>query len=330
MATKKNIYLFFGEDTYSAHKKMRFWRTEFEKKHGGDINIETLEGKPLIANNFRSNIQSAPFLADKRLVIIKDFLSKGNKEEQKKIAGILEEDLPSSCVVLFIEYAMPDKRMALYKKINKVGYPEEFKALMGPELMKWIQKQAQKIGLVITPQIASYIGDQTGSNLWNLSNELEKLKTYGLENEITKDVIDNLIHPNLSTSIFKLTDYLAHRNAKGSIKTLDILLESGEDIMKIIFMIVRHFRILIQVKDLMDRKNSKSEIIGKIKEHPYTISTAMQQSPNFSLDTLRKIYEALLQIDIGIKTGKIRMSADDKKEILLALEKFVLNVCQTN
>ncbi|MCD6109918.1 DNA polymerase III subunit delta [bacterium] len=328
MSNKKAVYLFFGDDTYSAHNKMMFWRTEFEKKHGGNTNIEVLEGKTLLANNFRSNIQSAPFLADKRLVIIKDFLSKGNKDEQKKVADILETDLSNFCVILFIEYGSPDKRMALYKKINKVGHPEEFKALMGPELTKWIQKHSQEINLILTPQIASYIGEQAGSDLWNLSNELEKLKTYGLENEITKNVIDDLVHPNLTTSIFKLTDYLAHRNAKDSLKTLDILLESGEDMMKIIFMIVRHFRILIQVKDLMNRGNSKREIIGKIKEHPYTISTAMQQSPNFSLDALCKIYEALLQIDIGIKTGKIRMLTDDKKEMLLTLEKFVLNVCE--
>jgi hypothetical protein len=53
----------------------------------------------------------------------------------------------------------------------------------------------------------------------------------------------------------------------------------------------------------------------------------MQQSPNFSAETLHNIYGALLGIDIGIKTGKIRMLADDKKEILLALDQFVLKVC---
>lgn len=328
MPNKKAVYLFFGEDTYSAHKKMTFWRKEFEKKHGGDMNVETLEGKQLLANDFRSNVQSAPFLADKRLIIVKDFLSKGNKDEQKKVAEILEGDIPDFCVIVFIEYGSPDKRSSLYKKINKVGHPEEFKALLGPELMRWIQKRSQEIGLNIPPQIADYIGQQAGSDLWNLSNELEKLKTYSQGDPITKEAIDNLVHPNLTTSIFKLTDYLAHRNAKGSLKTLDILLESGEDMIKIIFMIVRHFRILIQVKDLMDRGSSKSDIIGKIKEHPYTISTAMQQSPNFSFDTLSDIYNSLLQIDIGMKTGKIKMLADDKKEMLLALEKFVLEVCQ--
>lgn len=327
MTTKKPIYLFFGEDSYSAHNKMIFWRDQFEKKHGGDINIAILEGKTLNAQDFRSDIQSTPFLAEKRLVIVKDFLSKGNKDEQKKVSEILEEDIPDFCVIVFIEYEVPDKRSSLYKKINKVGNPQEFKALMGPALFKWIQQRATKMNMDLSPSIARYLGEKAGSDLWNLNNELKKLATYGLKNQITTEAIDNLVHPNLTTSIFKLTDYLAQQNTKESLKTLNILLESGEDMMRIIFMIVRHFRILIQVKDLMNRGDNKKQIISKVKQHPYTISTAMKQSPTFSFDELREIYEALLQIDIGIKTGKIRMLADDKKEILLALETFVVNVC---
>lgn len=325
---KKNVHLFFGEDTYSSTQKLNFWREQFEKKYEGDINIALLEGKGLESRNLESDIQSAPFLADKRLIIVKDFLAKGSKDEQKKVAEILEGEIPDFCILIFIEtIKLPDKRASLYKKLNKVGNLMEYKPLMGPELNRWIREEAEKIGFKIDSQMSSYVGEVAGGDLWNLHNELQKLKTYSQTQPITKDAIDQLVHPNLTTSIFKFTDYIAQKNARGSIKTLNILIESGEDIMKIIFMIVRHFRILIQVKDLVDRGNPKNEIISKVKEHPYTISTTMQQSPNFSAETLHWIYKALLEIDIGIKTGKIRMLADDKKEILLALNKLILEIC---
>ncbi|MFC1599998.1 DNA polymerase III subunit delta [Patescibacteria group bacterium] len=325
---KKNVHLFFGEDTYSSTQKLNYWRDQFEKKYEGDINIAVLEGKGLESKNLESDIQSTPFLAEKRMVIVKDFLAKGSKDEQKKVAEILEGEIPDFCILIFIEtIKLPDKRASLYKKLNKVGNLDEYKALMGPELNRWINDRAKAIGFNLDSKTANYLGEVAGSDLWNLNNELHKLKTYSKTQPITPEAIDELVHPNLTTSIFKFTDYIAQRNAKGSLRTLNILIESGEDIMKIIFMIVRHFRILIQVKDLVDRGNPKPEIISKIKEHPYTISTTMQQSPNFSAETLHGIYETLLGIDIGIKTGKIRMLADDKKEIRLALEQFVLNVC---
>ncbi len=324
---KQNVHLFFGEDTYSSNQKLKYWYERFEQKYEGDTNIAVLEGKGLDAKNLESDIQSAPFLADKRLVIVYDFLGKGGKEEQKKVAEFLEEGVPDFCIVVFYESKLPDKRSALYKKLNKVGHIEEYKPLMGPELTRWISKKAEKIGLQLSFGLADYLGQVAGGDLWNLDNELNKLKLYSKTNPITREVIDELVHPNLTTNIFKFTDFIAQRNAKGSIGTLNVLLDSGEDLMKIIFMIVRHFRILIQVKDLMDRGNAKSDIISKVKEHPYTISTTMQQSPNFSAGALRSIYDSLLQIDIGIKTGKIRMLADDKKELMLALEKFVYRVC---
>jgi DNA polymerase-3 subunit delta len=330
MTKKKNVYLFFGDDTYSANQKVRFWREEFEKKYEGDMNIATLEGKTLVSSQFESDIQSAPFLADKRMVIVTDFLSKGNKDEQKKVADVLEKDIPDFCIIIFIENKLPDKRSSLFKKLNKVGDLEEFPHLMGNALTQWILKSAKEKGLPLTPAIADYLGKVAGSDLWNLDNEITKLKTYANGNPITKENIDNLVHPNLTTSIFKFTDYLAQKNEKGSLHTLNILIESGEDIVKIIFMIVRHFRILLQVKDLMDRGSAKPDIVSRVKEHPYTISTSMQQSPNFSQNKLKSIYGALLDIDIGIKTGKIRVLADDKKELLLALEKLVLTVCSKN
>lgn len=327
MPKKNNVFLFYGEETYLAHQKLKLWREKFEEKYEGDMNIAQLEGKGLLAGDLESDIQSTPFLADKRLVIVKDFLDKGSKDEQKKVGDILEKEVPDFCILVFSEDKMPDKRSSLFKKLNKIGNLEEFMPLMGHSLSKWIMDKADEKKMKIPMQMADYLGQVAGSDLWNLENELEKLKMFSLEKPITKEAIDDLVHPNLTTTIFKFTDYLAHRNTKGSLHTLHILLDSGEDIVKILFMIVRHFRILIQVKDLVDRGTRKPDIVSKLKQHPYTIATTIKQSPNFSPQTLREIYEALLQIDIDLKTGKIKMLADDKKEVLLALEQFVHRVC---
>jgi len=324
---KKNVYLFFGEDSYSSNLKLRTWKDAFAQKHGGDMNIELLEGKTLNKIDFESAVNSTPFLADKRLVIINNFLDKGDKEEQKKIADFLEEELPDFTVIVFIEAEMPDKRSSLFKKINKIGNLEEFELLIGPNLTRWIITKANEKDLLISPNIADYIGRIAGSDLWNLNNELDKLKSYSRTSKITQEAVDDLVHPNLTASIFKFTDYLAQKNRKGSLSTMNVLIESGEDIVKIIFMIVRHFRILLQVKDLKDRGISKSEIMDKLKLHPFVISTMIEQCPNFTREKLKAVYNALLKIDTGIKTGKIKLLADDKTELRLALEQFIHAVC---
>ena len=39
--------------------------------------------------------------------------------------------------------------------------------------------------------------------------------------------------------------------------------------------------------------------------HPYVIKKTIQQARSFSLSELKKIYQKIFQVDLGIKTGKI-------------------------
>ena len=92
----------------------------------------------------------------------------------------------------------------------------------------------------------------------------------------------------------------------------------------IFYMIVRHFRILIQAQFLTSKGSSPDLIARTIKQHPYVAMTAAKQSKNFTQDKLKKIYSHLLEIDKNFKTGKIKTSVDDSRELLLAIEQFII------
>ena len=110
------IYLFYGPDTYSAYQKSMLWRREFEKKYG-DFNIHVFEGEKFTNADFCAASQSMPFLSEKKLIIIRDFLRDGNIDEQKKVAEELDE-AADFCVIVFLETDMPDARTTLLKTQN--------------------------------------------------------------------------------------------------------------------------------------------------------------------------------------------------------------------
>lgn len=140
-----NIYLFHGKDNYTAGKKLTHWREEFEKKFG-DLNIHIFEGGKLTAGEFNEAICTLPFLSDKKLIIIQDFLSEAKEEERKNLTEYLDK-VPEHCLVIFIEHKTPDARTSLYKKLSKIGQNIEFKDLEKPELIQWIKKHFnEKIG----------------------------------------------------------------------------------------------------------------------------------------------------------------------------------------
>jgi len=322
---KKNIYLFHGADNFSATQKLRHWKKEFEKKYG-DINIQVFAGKDLTAGSFNEAVSTLPFLGDKRLVVIEDFLRDGGEEEQKLIAEKLEET-PDHCVVVFIERDKADARTALYKRLTKLGHPTPFDDRELPELVEWIKTESSKKGLRIGHREAGILADHIGPNLWQMNQELEKLALYCVSYPVDEKAIETLTSQNVQANIFKLTDYIAQKDSRMSLKTLDALTLSGAPLMQIFHMIVRHFRVLIQIKACIDKKMDQSGIAAQTGLHPFVVKKGIPQARTLSEDRLAHIYRALLQIEIDSKSNRIKITTADQTELRLSLEKLIVELC---
>lgn len=317
-----SIFLLHGEDTFSSTQKLNLYRDGFVQKYNTDPEI--FEGKKLDLSQFETNLEAMPFLSEKRLLIVRNFLSQGKTDEQKRMAEALSRT-PETTVLIFHESTRADKRLSLYKKLVKLANVEEFSTKTAGEISKWALDRAQKKGLKFSPSLATFFVNHCGSDLWRLDTELEKLS---LLEEVTQETVEKVTTPSLSASVFKLTDSIAQKNIKPALHTLKTLQDSGEDMIKVFFMIVRHFRILIQTHDLLHNNETNSSIAKKLKQPPFVVSKGIQQSKNFTLKKLKQIYQELLEIDTGFKTGKIRIQSTDNRAYNLAIEKFIINCCK--
>jgi DNA polymerase-3 subunit delta len=64
---------------------------------------------------------------------------------------------------------------------------------------------------------------------------------------------------------------------------------------------------LIQVSELAESGQSPPEIAKTLKIHAFVAGKLHQQCKNFSPEQLEQIYERLLDIEIGVKTGRTDM-----------------------
>lgn len=314
-----NIFLFHGENTYALQEKLSLWKKEFRKKYD-DYNLETIEANELNMASFIPNLLSTPLFADKRLIILKNFLNTKKDDDKKNLAEKLDQ-IPETTVLVFQEENAPDKRLTLYKTLKKVAKIEEFPLEDDNKTTSWLIQKAQKEELHMSYSVAKYLINMCGTNQWQLAQEINKLKSYAGDRELTNEDIDQLCTPSLSASIFQLTDQLSRKNLKSALHYFKILDDSGEDLIRTFFMLIRNFRIIIQVKDLVERGNSEKDITGKMKLHPFVIKKGVEQSRNFSMEKLKDIYEDLLHLDTDLKTGII-------KNPQLAIEKFILDCCK--
>ncbi len=321
-----NLFLFCGEDSFSAYQKLKIWREKFVEKYD-DLNYELIHGADLTAANFKNAIATQGFLTEKKLLVIMDFLREGKEDERSKVADALA-NIDEDTVVVFFEHQKPDARTSLYKKLKKQGQVEEFKFKSEPELADWLNKRFTAKNVACGPAEIRMLIEYVGANLWNLDNEVQKLTLYAGEGgKVSAEMIEDFVSPNLSSTVFKLTDYLGAKNVREALKVFKILAESGQEVVGVLFMLVRHFRIMAQVKELSEQGMRAAEIARKIKEHPFVVNKMMPQVRKFNIPEIRKIYAVLGEIDAGIKTGRIRMATGDTTELEREMEMLMVKAC---
>lgn len=71
-------------------------------------------------------------------------------------------------------------------------------------------------------------------------------------------------------------------------------------------MILRQFRILLELRDLYEREDiSQSNVLAeKTGLHPFVVKKSFSFVKRYSYEKLKDVYEQLLEMDIKIKTGQ--------------------------
>lgn len=335
-----NLFLFTGEETYLLHEQINSWKKAFTEKHG-DINLAVLDAGETPLYEIMAAVNAMPFLGDKRLIFIHGLPDKPKTRNAEKVSKADEkrdedlkkleadlDDVPESSVVVFVQSA-PDKRKSFYKKLLTKAEVKDFLPLSGQTLNSWIQKRVQEKGARMDLSTAEYLASLTGQNLWSLSQEVDKLTAYVSGEAITKSIVDKLVVPTLEANVFHLTDALGIKDHRRAIQHLHRSMAAGENLRQVFYMVVRQFRLLLQGSGYQNShpNANATAFAATLKLHPFVARNTMAQLKNFKDQELKKAYERLLEIDIDLKTSRIRVTTDNQDELALAIERFIINFC---
>lgn len=164
--------------------------------------------------------------------------------------------------------------------------------------------------------------EKTGTDMGNIQRELEKLFCFTLEKpDITEADIDAICVTQISNKIFDMIDSVAGKRQERALALYYDLLALKEPSMRILFMMSKQFRTLLEVKSLQRRNLGKQEIAGKIGMHPYPTGKYMEQARQFKSRELRAILEESADIEERVKTGRLTD--------ILAVELFIVKYSQT-
>lgn len=283
-----------------------------------EVNTEVLT-PPVSAAEVRRACSTIPFMGGTRVILARNVLQQKDKDAMKAIAAYLP-DVPDSTCLIFLEEKTLSKRHAVSKAAQKLGVKSRTFGLPNAKsLPGWIQRRTQERGGKIAPRAAAHLAQTLGANLRLLDQEIQKLMLYraagagddeGAGVITIEDVKAMVPYIQSADVIFDLVDALGQRRPRNAARYLHQLLETGSHPLGIFGMIVRQYRLLIQVRWLVDEGTRQPQAIAsRLKLHPYVAKKVSQQTVYFTSEQLRAAYQLLMDADISIKTGRLKPEA---------------------
>lgn len=320
------LIVIYGNDTYQSRQYLKKLKNSFRDKFDpSSINIDhfDLAETPKTWGELQSLFLSAPFLAPKRMIIVENILEQKNIE--KNLEDIFEKIKTLDNIIIFYETLKDlNRKKSLHKIIlEKLTENKElfnFPEMEGFALNKWIKNYIKDANALITDDAIKALAAGIGPNLWQLTHEINKLIAYKHGERIGLDDVNFLSNSTYQDCIFQLIDKIIEKNFKESYKLLEYEINKGRELPAIWNLLIRHFRLLIQIKQLLVENKSKAEISKKIKLHPFLITRISEQSRGFTLEKLKLIYNYLIRWDEKFKSS----SHEEMNRFLLEL--FMLAV----
>ncbi len=320
------IYLLHGNDEFAIRS---FLNEQLKPKMGDSseaaMDITTLDGNTQKLDGIKSETHAMPFLAKRRMVVLNNPLKlTKSKANQEKFLNLLESVPPTTALIL-VENEIPKSGQWLIHWVQKHKdrcWSRIFSLPTGGAMTRWIQDQAKEGGGKFHNEAAQLLASYIDEDPRLAKKEIEKLLTYvDFSRPVSEADVRTLTADVRQGDIFEMVDAIGNGDGKTAMFMLRRLLEDSEPL-SLFGMIVRQFRLMIQVRELLDEDPSQDHntIAKKMGSHPYPIKKIIPKVKQFTLPRLKTIYHQLSDVDQAMKTGQL--------DFTLALDLLIASLTQ--
>ena len=168
----KPVYFLWGDEPYYIDLVTSYITQNVLSEAEQSFNQSILYGKDSEAAQVSDLARRFPMMASHQVVVVKE------AQEMKSLGDLqayVEQPQPSTLLVINYKYKKPDKRLKLFKVLEKNSVWFESKKLYDNQVPGWISGYASRRDFRIEPKAAALLTEFLGSDLSKIANELEKL-----------------------------------------------------------------------------------------------------------------------------------------------------------
>ncbi|MBQ8109109.1 MAG: DNA polymerase III subunit delta [Clostridia bacterium] len=304
------VYLFTGPEEYIKRQALDTLRAKLLPPGLEALNDATLEG--VTAQQITDAAETMPMMCERRIVTVRDWapLMPGKSKNEEAEADWMQkwlESPPASCALVFYMRQEPDGRKKLSALLKKKAVTVNFELLTDSELSRWAGQYLKQRAKRIQPVALNTLTYMAGRELTRLSGELDKLTAYvGERDEINEADVRAVVPASLEYNVFELMNSLLSGDMKQGQQMVNTLLQNGQTSVGLLAMLTRQVRQLAHMKCALDAGNTVQRVQEQLKLHPYAAKQTARQCAKLSADWLTQLYEACVEADYAVKSGRLR------------------------
>ncbi|MFP3153025.1 DNA polymerase III subunit delta [Lachnospiraceae bacterium ZAX-1] len=295
------VYLLYGEEGYLKKQYKEKLKNALTAPDD-TMNVSFFEGKNIKVGEVVDLAETMPFFADRRVIIIEN--SGFFKNACEDLAAYMKE-IAEAATFIFVEEEV-DKRGKMYKNVKAVGKAVEFPRQAEKVLTQWILGHLKKEQKKITQSVMRQFLDTAGTNMWMISEELEKLICYTMGREVIESAdIEAVCIAQTTNKIFAMVDAIADKDQKKALELYYDLLALKEPPMRVLFLIARQFQILFQMKELSKKGHDPKFMASKAGIPEFAVQKNLKQANRFTQKQLKQALQDCVQAEEDVKTGNL-------------------------
>jgi DNA polymerase-3 subunit delta len=316
------IRLIHGKDRYLALAALREIRASLSAENDMlETNTTVLEGPAVTPGELLAHCQAVPFLGGARLVVVEGLLAhlggtrRGRRTAKKPpandplapwaaLAAQLADaaTMPETTTLVLLEGELT-RSNAAFPIFAPIARVRDCAPLEASELATWIKRGAAERNLDLAPRALAALQQLTAGDLWTIENELDKLATYADGGIVDETTIVEVVSSARESRIWDLTDAVVAGDEPKALTSMGALLQEGQAVPLLMFMLVRQYRQIAIVKDMRECRVRQDEIARTAGLPGGRVNAVSNLSSRYSWDQLHAAYAALLDADLAVKRG---------------------------
>lgn len=303
-----NFYLLYGDDKGVLNKELDEIKNNLDILDNDIIYYDITNVKDILDEALTMSMFSS-----KKLIVVDATIYLSEKKEVLDIK-LLEDyfnNFNEDSYLVFISYSgSVDNRKKLVKLINEKGKVKKIE-VSDDYFSSYALDYISSNGYKMDKSTLSFFLNECGKNINNITNELDKLMLYKIDDKIiTHDDISLLVIKNSEDSIYDLVNAILKGDTQKSINLYNDFILNGMDPSQIIVILSSQIRLLFQVKRLYSQGKNREDIarildIKNIYRVKYLINDSYYHSEKTLLKYLYKLAELDKSIKLGMKEGNV-------------------------